>query len=296
MDYTNNPLFYNSILLFSDASIEKIMNTRIAIAGIGGVGSIITELLARNGVGFLRISDIDPYEYKNLNRQLFATHETIGINKAIAGADRIKSINPDCHVEVYENGINLSNVREFCKDIDILIIQTDTESSKVILHRVAKEYGIKVVCGSRGSIFGHRWNIKAKVWDYKKYPDMSCYDATNHPELAGISLKDMTDKMLNNYDEIIKNKKISLFRDYAKSKPEMFGSISQEDLIDRINNYEKFFNRHVCSVLANTGGCLAVTAALRLILDGPDDELEMNLWTGSTNDSSNEPEKVLFTA
>jgi len=280
MKYADSALFFNSALLFSEESMCKLASSKVAIAGIGGVGSIIAEMLARNGIGNLKLAEPDPYEDKNLNRQLFATLETVGINKAIAGAERIKKINPNCNVEIYDAGVNLSNVREFVKDVDVLLVQTDTESSKIIMHRVAKELKIPLVCGSRGSLQGHRWFVKAKVWDYKKYPDLPCYDVTNHPDFAGIPLEEMTNENLKKYDEMIKIKKMNIFSEFAQSKPEMFGSISQEDLLERIETSHNYSNRHVCSVLANTGGCLAATATLRVLLDGPDGDLEINLWEG----------------
>lgn len=281
MQYADSALFYNSALLFSEESMNVLTSSKVAIAGIGGVGSIIAEMLARNGIGYLKLAEPDPYEDHNLNRQLFATLDTVGINKAVAGADRIKRINPNCEVQVYQTGVTLSNVREFVDDIDVLLVQTDTESSKIIMHRIAKEKGIPLVCGSRGSIQGHRWFVRAKVWNYEKYPDLPCYDETNHPEFSGIPLEEMTQEGLNSYDEKIKKKKMKIFSDFAKSKPEMFGSISQKDLLERINTSHNYFNRHVCSVLANTGGCLAATATLRLLLGGPENDLELNLWEGN---------------
>lgn len=280
MKYADNALFYNSALLFSEQDMDNLANSTIAVAGIGGVGSICAEMLARNGIGNLRLAEPDPYEENNLNRQLFATLDTIGINKAVAGAERIKKINPDCQITVFNKGVNLSNVYEFVNNTDVVLVQTDTESSKIILHKTAKELKVPIVCGSRGSLEGHRWLVRAKVWDYGKYPDLPCYDETNHPDFVDKSLQDLTQEELDKYDEKIKNKKVKLFKEIAAKKPEIFGSIEREDLLNRIDSCHKFHNRHVCSVLANTGGCLAVTAALRIILNGPEGDLELNLWEG----------------
>jgi molybdopterin/thiamine biosynthesis adenylyltransferase len=294
MKFGEKALFYNSVLLFSEKSLNKFTNSTIAIAGIGGIGSIATEMLARNGIGSLTVSDIDPYEEKNLNRQLFATHETIGVNKAVAAKDRIKLINPDCKVKVYENGIRLDNVEEFCSGADIILVQTDTESTKIILHRTAKKFGIPAICGSRSSLIEHRWKLKARVWDYKKNPNFPCYDETNHPEMVSIPTEKMTEEMLREFDEKIKLKKIKLFQDFAKSRPEIFGSISSPDLLDRLDNCKNFFNRHVCSVIANTGGVLAATAALKYLLTGEHTDLEINLWGNADINKSDlaSPEEV----
>ncbi|MFH0702034.1 MAG: ThiF family adenylyltransferase [bacterium] len=278
MKYSNNSLFYSSLLLFSEKDMEKLSKSAVSIAGIGGVGAIASEMLVRNGIANLKLADPELYEEPNLNRQLFATVETMGINKAISGYERLTKINPDCKVQVFDKGINLSNIKEFCSKTDVLICQTDTESTKIIIHRAAKEQHIPVICGSRGSILGHRWNVMAKTWNYKKYLDLPCYDETNHPEIALIPFEELTEELLNKYDETIKTKKMNIFYEYAKLKPEMFGSISQQDLFERINNSNNYFNRHVCSILANTAGCLAATATIKLILDGPEADLEINLW------------------
>lgn len=280
MTYADKPHFFNSILLFSEDDMEKLTKSTVAIAGIGGVGCIIVEMLARNGISNLRLADPEVYEDKNLNRQLFATLDTIGVNKAQAGADRIKIINPDCMVKVYNKGVNLSNVREYCAGSDAILVQTDTESTKILLHRIAKEYKIPAICGSRGSIFGHRWNVKAKVWNYRDNPDLPCYDVTDHPEMVNIPIEEMTEEMLKEFDAKIKIKKMGIFSNFAKTKPEMFGSISQKDLLERVDNYNNYFNRHVCSFLANTGGTLASAATIRLLIGGPEADLEINLWEG----------------
>lgn len=291
MKFADKALFYNSILLFSEDSMEKLSKSTVAIAGIGGIGCIITEMIARNGIGNLKVADIDPYEDKNLNRQIFATLDTIGINKAVAAYDRIKIINPDCKVKVFDNGVRLHNVEEFCSGADAVLVQTDTESAKILLHRTAKKMRIPAICGSRGSILQHRWFVKAKVWDYKKYPELPCYDVTNHPDIAHIPTEEMTEEMLKEFDEKIKIKKMEIFKNFAKSNPEIFGSISQKELLERIENYHNYFNRHVCSVLANTGGVLAATATIRYLLGGPEGDLEVNLWEGADVPSCKEPFK-----
>lgn len=281
MYFGDKALFFNSVLLFSEDDMKQLTNSKVAIAGIGGIGSIATEMLTRNGIGNLRVADIDPYEDKNLNRQIFATMDTIGINKAIAAADRIGLINPECKVKIFDRGVRLDNVEEFCSGADVILVQTDTESTKIILHRTAKKYGIPAICGSRSSILQHRWKVRAKVWDYAKYPDLPCYDETNHPEMVDIPTSEMTEDMLREYDDKIKLKKIKVFNDFAVSNPQMFGSISQKDLLDRISSCKNYFNRHVCSVLANAGGVLAAAATIRHLLNGPEGDLEINLWEGS---------------
>ena len=101
----NNPLFYNSALLFSQESMEKLKNAKIALAGLGGIGSITLEMLVRSGIENFKIADYDKYSKENLNRQLFATVDTIGKNKALVAKERMLKINPSCNIEVFKDGV-----------------------------------------------------------------------------------------------------------------------------------------------------------------------------------------------
>lgn len=280
MSYVNNSLFFNSILLYSDETIEKLKNSTVAIAGVGGVGGISIELLVRTGIGQVKIADPDCYEMSNLNRQLFATTKTLGQNKAAAAASRLKEINPDCNIEVYEMGVNLSNVYKFCEDADVLLCITDKESVKIILNRVAKEYRIPVVIGSRFSLLEHRWKVMSKIWNYNKESNMPCYDDLKHPEIAAIPFDNLTEDILNQYDEKIKEKKMALLKKIAIENAGLFGSIGQKELLERIESFENIHNRNVNSVIANTGGCFAAAAALRLLIGGPETDIIVNLWDG----------------
>ena len=277
-DCKDSPFFYNSLLLFSDTNMEKIRQSRIGIAGLGGVGAIATEMLVRSGIGKLKLADPDFYEENNLNRQLFATQGTMGKNKVAAAYERLKMINPECDINIFEDGVQLSNVSDFCSGVDVLLCVPDKESAKIIMHRVAREMRVPVVFGSRSSIYDHRWKVRARIWNYRKNPRLQAYDQTHHPEISSIPLSKLTPEYLRSYDEKIKKKKMSLFKEIAKTKPQYFGSIDQHDLLDRLENADDYFNRHVCSVIASTGGCLAAAAVLRVILDGPDTDLEINLW------------------
>ena len=149
---SENPLFYSSFLLFSEEDREPLVDATVGVVGIGGVGSIAAEMLAREGVGNLKLADPDMYQDVNLNRQLHATMDTIGCNKAVAASERIRAINPGCNTCIFEKGIIRSNVEEFCTGVDVLISQGDTPSSIILIHRMASLLGIPVVTGARSSL------------------------------------------------------------------------------------------------------------------------------------------------
>ena len=94
--------FSRTQLLFGPEAMEKLRQSRVAVFGIGGVGGYAVEALARSGVGALDLIDDDRVCLTNLNRQLHATHRTIGQYKVDAAEERIRDINPDCTVRTYK--------------------------------------------------------------------------------------------------------------------------------------------------------------------------------------------------
>ena len=89
-----NPFSRTQFLLGSEA-MEKLKKARVAVFGLGGVGGYVAEALARSGVGALELVDHDTISLTNLNRQILATHDTVGRFKAEVAAERVKAINPD---------------------------------------------------------------------------------------------------------------------------------------------------------------------------------------------------------
>ena len=81
--------FSRSIMMFGEEGIEKLNNSRVAVFGIGGVGGYTVEALARTGIGTLDLIDNDTVCLSNLNRQIIATHQSLGEYKVDAAKDRI---------------------------------------------------------------------------------------------------------------------------------------------------------------------------------------------------------------
>jgi len=277
---TEAPLFYNSSLLFSDETMERISTSTVAIAGVGGVGSIATEMLARLGIGNFVIADPDTYEEHNFNRQLFATTATAGKNKAASAAERIHTINPECTIDVLEDGIHLGNIHQFCDGADVLVCQCDRESSKTLLYRAAKKFKLPVVTGSRASIHEHRWKVRAKIINYRENPELPSYDETYHPDMVGLPLEELTEDALQKYDDKVRQKDLNVFKKIALEKPGHYASISPPALAERIETMENYNKRHVCAVQANTAGCMVATQALKVLIGGPTNDIEINLWEG----------------
>ena len=90
--------FSRTQLIFGIEAMEKLSQARVAVFGIGGVGSYTAEALVRSGIGAIDLIDDDRICLTNLNRQLFATRDTVGQHKVDVAEKRIRSINPDCKV------------------------------------------------------------------------------------------------------------------------------------------------------------------------------------------------------
>ncbi|PIN88106.1 hypothetical protein COV12_00310 [Candidatus Woesearchaeota archaeon CG10_big_fil_rev_8_21_14_0_10_32_24] len=106
--YVMGQLYTQSSLIRPEEYQQKLIESSVFIAGIGGNGCPVTEVLARSGVGRLALADIDGYDVTNLNRQLYATSSTIGEHKAIAAFRRVLDINPHYgnRLELFTDGIN----------------------------------------------------------------------------------------------------------------------------------------------------------------------------------------------
>ena len=97
----NEALVRTEHVLGSEA-MARLASARVAIFGLGGVGGYVLEALARSGAGQLDLIDNDKICLSNLNRQILATLDTVGLDKADAAAARVRSINPDCNVRTYK--------------------------------------------------------------------------------------------------------------------------------------------------------------------------------------------------
>ncbi len=120
-------------LLIQKKGLQALQNSTVMIVGVGGVGSYAAEALARSQVGHLILVDKDVVEPSNLNRQMQATHHTLGTAKVQAMKDRIHSYNPECKVDMIESFYDASMNELLDQKIDVVIDAIDTLSAKMDL-------------------------------------------------------------------------------------------------------------------------------------------------------------------
>lgn len=126
--------------------INYIKNIHVLILGLGGVGGYACESIVRCGIKEITIIDADKIDLSNLNRQIIATHNTIGMYKTDAFEERIKSINPDIVVNKITNYITPENIESiFTKDIDYVVDCCDSIKTKESLITYCVNNNIKLI-------------------------------------------------------------------------------------------------------------------------------------------------------
>ena len=141
-----NPFSRTQFLLGHDA-MEKLKNAKVAVFGLGGVGGYVAEALARSGVGALDLIDHDTISISNINRQLLATHSTVGMQKVDAAKQRILDINPNCIVRTFPVFYLPETADQFdFTDYDYIIDAIDTVTGKLQLVQRAKDCGTPIIC------------------------------------------------------------------------------------------------------------------------------------------------------
>lgn len=150
--------------LYGQAALEKFLGARVAVIGIGGVGSWAVESLARSGIGHLTLVDLDEICVTNVNRQLHAMDGQIGRQKADAMADRARAIHPGCEVEILHTFFTERNAAEILdRGFDAVLDAIDSLKHKALLIAECRKRGIPLVtCGGAG---GKRDATRIRVTD-----------------------------------------------------------------------------------------------------------------------------------
>ena len=123
----------------------RLLQAKVTVVGAGGLGGHVVELLARQGVGYLQIVDGDFFTCHNLNRQILATEQTLGMNKALAAANRVAIVNPDVEVSAVVQMLDTTNAEKLLKGSDVIVDALDTISSRRMLLAVALKLKIPLV-------------------------------------------------------------------------------------------------------------------------------------------------------
>ena len=132
--------------LIGKENIDKLTSARVAVFGVGGVGGFTVEALARSGIGHIELIDYDTVALSNLNRQIIATHDTIGRDKVDVMKERILSINPNADVVVHKCFFLPENKDDFdFSKYTYVVDAVDTVTAKISIIEEAKKAGVPVI-------------------------------------------------------------------------------------------------------------------------------------------------------
>lgn len=133
-------------MLIGTDALEKLKSATVAVFGVGGVGGYAVEALARAGVGRLVLVDSDVVSLSNINRQIIATHRTVGMYKTEAMRDRLLEINPDIEIELHTVFFDETRVSDFdFFSYDYVVDAIDSIGAKIELIVAAKSAGTPII-------------------------------------------------------------------------------------------------------------------------------------------------------
>lgn len=139
--------FSRTEMLIGKQNMERLQKARVAVFGVGGVGGYVVEALARSGVGTLDLIDNDTVALSNLNRQIIATHRTIGMYKVDAAKERVLDINPNAVVNTYRTFYLPETAEQFdFTQYDYVVDAIDTVTGKLMLVEQARKAGVPIIC------------------------------------------------------------------------------------------------------------------------------------------------------
>lgn len=138
--------FSRTEMLIGNDGLEKLKDSKVAVFGLGGVGSFVCEGLARSGVGNFVLVDFDKVDESNINRQLIATVKTIGMHKVDLMRERILEINPEANVEVHREFYMADSTSDIItEDLSYAVDCVDTIMAKIAVICKCDEIGVPVI-------------------------------------------------------------------------------------------------------------------------------------------------------
>jgi len=143
-------------MIFGEKGQKKLKDLKIAVVGVGGLGSTSSMYLSRIGIGSIRLIDYDTLEISNLNRQILYDENDIGEDKVGVAAKKLKKINSDINIEAINSKIKPKNVNELLGGVDAIVDGLDNLEGRYLINKYCVEDGIP---------FFHAacWGLEARI-------------------------------------------------------------------------------------------------------------------------------------
>lgn len=149
-------------MILSSKQFCEIQNSHVVVVGLGGVGGYVCEALARSGVSKLTIIDHDTISISNINRQIIATHSTIGQKKSFAIKNRLTDINPNIIINEYDIFVDANSINSIdFSSVNYIVDAIDTITAKLLLIEFATKNNIRIISsmGTGNKFDGSKFEI-----------------------------------------------------------------------------------------------------------------------------------------
>jgi len=200
---------------------KKILTSRVLIVGAGGLGCPVAEFLARAGVGTIGIIDDDKVNLSNLHRQSLYDTNDLGKSKVKTVKDKLKKINPNTKVNIYNYRINEKNFYKILKNYDFIVDGSDNFKTKFLINDNCIKFKKFLVTGAISKFDGHIFTFNFKD---KKTPCLRCFYQEN----------EISDDILN-----------CEFEGVLGTVANIVGSLQANEIIKKIINIGNNLNNYI---------------------------------------------------
>lgn len=239
---------------------ERLMRSRVAVAGMGGVGGVHVQGLVRLGIGALNLTDFDNFELANFNRQAGAAISTLGRPKVEVMREFARDVNPQMDIRVFPDGLDEKNLPIYLDGVDLLIDGIDffVNGMRPALYRAARERGIPVVCAAP---LGAGASVICFRPDDMRFEDYFGFEGCDDLTMAVRFLVGMSPRLPQRhylaYPEIVDfvNRRVPSLGMACQIAAGMAVTASMKLLLDRggvkgapvTQQYDAYLGRHYCS-------------------------------------------------
>ena len=151
---------------------KKILNSKVLIIGMGGLGCPVAEFLTRSGVGFLGIVDHDLVSLSNIHRQTLYDEKDLGKSKVKVAKKKLNNINSKTKIDIYNFKLNKKKFTKIVKNYDYIIDGTDNFETKFLINDISLKYKKFLVTGAISKFDGHIFTFD---FNNKKNPCLRCF-------------------------------------------------------------------------------------------------------------------------
>ncbi len=166
---------YSRQIILKDIGVigqKKIIKSKVLIVGAGGLGCPVADYLSRAGVGEIGIIDDDKINISNIHRQSLYDSKDIGKSKVLVIKKKIKLINPNVKIKIFNKKIEKKNIKSIFKNYDFIVDGSDNFKTKFLLNKYSIKYKKILVVGAISKMDGHIFTFNFKN---KKYPCLKCF-------------------------------------------------------------------------------------------------------------------------